>query len=497
MTDVDVAPNLAWLLGTTIVVYVLFMYGLGFWAQRQIHDTEDFLLAGRKLPLSLAWATLLATWFGAGSMLTAADEVRAAGLSAAALDPLGAGSCLLIAGLFFAAPLWRMGLFTLSDYYGRKFGPAAEVTSALIMVPSYFGWIAAQFIALANMLHLFFGLPVFYGILIVAAVGMGYTLLGGMWSVTLTDAVQICLVLVGLVILGVTIMLELGAGSFGAGIARLQAETPPERLTLIPRDSTAELVAWLGVFLVGALGNVPGQDLTQRIFSARSASVARWACLLAGAAYLLFGMIPVMMGLSASLLFPADQQRSILPALAHAFLSPAVAVVFIVVLMSAVLSTIDSAILSPASVLAQNLFPRVTGRRFSSLTLNRVSVLLVTLASVTLALLSEGKNPVLGGAYELLEGAYSVTLTGLFVPLAMGLLRRPRRGLSGLAAMIAGAGVWLVHYLAGWDVFLQGSNLVAPWQFPSELAATLLSLIVYLACDLGPAPTKTDTPTLL
>lgn len=86
----EIDPSLKWLLGITFVVYLLAMYVIGYIAQRKVDDVEDFLVAGRKLPLSLAWMTLLATWFGAGTMLTAADEVRSDGLSRAALDPFGA-----------------------------------------------------------------------------------------------------------------------------------------------------------------------------------------------------------------------------------------------------------------------------------------------------------------------------------------------------------------------------------------------------------------------
>ncbi|MDA1055179.1 MAG: sodium:solute symporter, partial [Planctomycetota bacterium] len=83
--NADVSIGLRWLLGTTLVLYLLMMYVIGWIAQRRVKDTEDFLVAGRSLPLSLAWLTILATWFGAGTLLTAADEVRAEGLQAAAL----------------------------------------------------------------------------------------------------------------------------------------------------------------------------------------------------------------------------------------------------------------------------------------------------------------------------------------------------------------------------------------------------------------------------
>ena len=78
------------LLASVLLAYVILMLGLGVWARSKVQNKADFLVAGRRLPLSLAAPTLLATWFGAGTLLTATDEVRAKGLRMAALDPLGA-----------------------------------------------------------------------------------------------------------------------------------------------------------------------------------------------------------------------------------------------------------------------------------------------------------------------------------------------------------------------------------------------------------------------
>jgi len=481
MLDLALPSGTQGLIAATLIVYVLGMYALSFWARGKIHDNEDFLLAGRRLPLSLAWATLLATWFGAGTVLTAADEVRLGGVRQAALDPFGAGVCLLLAGLFFAAPLWRMKLVTVSDFFGRKFGRRAELLSAIILVPSYFGWIAAQLVATAGILELFFGIDPAWGILLAAAVGMGYTLLGGMWSVTLTDAVQIVLVLVGLVILGSSILSELGGGNPTTGLARLGRETPSEMLAPVATEDTRQFFEWLTIFCVGALGNLPGQDLMQRIFAARSAAVARWACLLAGVAYLTFGLIPILLGLSARLLFPDELDTAIVPALAHAFLSPALAVVFIVAVVSAILSTIDSAILAPAGVLAQNVFVRGNRGRLSLLTLNRVSVLIVTAGSLGMAFLGEG-------AYELLESAYSLTLVGLFVPLVLGLFRTPRGEAPALAAMAVGSGLWGIAFVAETWSDHEGPAWIARLAerfaaLPVAFLATLASFAAYVAAD--------------
>ncbi len=467
----QIDPSLKWLLGGTMIVYLAVMYIIGYVAEQKVHNVEDFLVAGRRLPLSLAWMTLLATWFGAGTLLTAADEVRRDGLQKAALDPLGAGTCLLFAGLFVAGPMWRMRLLTVPDFFRRRFGPRAEILSSLILVPSYFGWIAAQFTALAEVLELFFGIPLAWGLPIVAVVGTGYTLMGGMWSVTLTDAVQISLVLGGLVLLAVVVLLELGGGDVWSGVVRVGRDTDPEHLILIPTSDSAALVGWLGVFAIGALGNVPGQDLMQRVFAANSERTARRACFVAGVMYLLFGAFPLLLALAGRLLFPGDDQMKILPALAHAFLHPAVAVVFLIAILSAILSTIDSAILSPASVLAQNVFPRF--QQTDTLKGNRVAVLLVAVCSLALAYAGES-------AYALLEEAYLLTMVGLFVPLMLGLYSAGGNGVAANAAMLTGTGIWAVHFLMGWDVFLAPAAMFGRWQLPLSLTATTCALVVYL-----------------
>lgn len=468
------APDLGFVLGVTLVVYVVFMYALSFAVKNRISDTADFLVAGRRLPLSLAWATILATWFGAGALLTTADEVRKGGLERAALDPVGAGLCLLIAGLFYARPLWQMGLLTVSDFFRIRFGPRAEVLSALILVPSYFGWIAAQLVAIASLLELFLGFNLALGILLTAVVAMGYTLQGGMWSVTLTDAVQIALVFVGLLYLSWLVLAELGAGSVAGGLVHLWSATPPEMRAPIPTGTAEAFLGWISIVAIGALGNLPGQDLLQRVFASKSAKVARDACLVSGFLYLGFGLFPLLLGLSARLLVPETVSKSIVPTLAHIFLAPFPAVVFVVAVVSAVLSTLTSAILSPAGVLAQNVFMRYTRGRFSALTLDRLAVVLVTAASVATAFLGED-------TYSLLEDAYELPLVGLFVPLTLGLYRHPKSEHSALASMGVGFGLWVLHYAAGWESFLP--PLLGAWEpwLPSSLTVTGMSLLAYLA----------------
>lgn len=472
------AAGLAPLLATALVVYTLVLFAIALWSRGRIRNSEDYLVAGRRLPFGLASATLFATWFGAGTLLASADEVRRSGLRAAALDPWGAGVCLLLAGAFLARPLWRLKLLTVPDFFRRRFGPRAETLAALLLIPGYFGWIAAQFVALGSMLELFFGLDPALGIFLVAAVGTGYTLIGGMWSVTLTDALQLALLGVGLALLCAGVLAELGGPL--AGVARVVREVPEAHLQPIPLDGLAPLFAWIGLFCAGALGNLPGQDLLQRVFAARSADVARRACFAAGTAYLLVGAAPLFLGLASLLLAPDAPDRAILPALAGLFLEPWLAVVFALTVMSAVLSTIDSAILAPASVLSQNLLRRTPLGRRESLRLDELSVLAVAGASLVVALLGED-------AYSLLEGAYEIGLVSLLVPLAFGL--RSRRGgeAAALCAMALGTGAWLAHGMLGWESFGGPGLAAALVPLPTGLACAALAAGAYvLAPGRGP-----------
>ena len=424
-------PVLCGYLGLLLVVSLL--------AHRKVQTEEDYIVAGRRLPLALATATLFATWFGAGTVLTAADEVFAEGLRAAALEPYGAGLCLVLAGVFLAARLWSLKVLTISDVFAR-FGPRAEALSVMVTVPSYIGWIAVQLVALAGTLHVTLELPMTTGILLVAIVSLMYTLLGGMWSVTVTDAAQMVLIVAGVLWLGWSVFDVLGEGSVMTGLQQLPARVEAPRLVLVPRESVGELMTWLGVLVVASLGNLPGQELAQRIMAARSATVARRACVLAGVLYVSIGTVPVLVGVAAPLLLPDGDGQAVLQALAMRVFSPEMTVLFVLSVVSVVLSTITSGLLAPATTLAHNLLrPRVAAR-ISSLALCRISVVLVLLASIAVALLGEN-------AYAILEASYAIGLVGLFVPFVAGIYGVVASDRAAVAAMVSGVAVWLVGFV--------------------------------------------------
>jgi Na+/proline symporter len=469
-----------------MLVYIAVIYAISVYAQRRVSNTEDYLVAGRRLPLSLAWMTLVATWFGAGTLLAVTGEVRDEGVKAAAIDPIGAGLCLILAGWLVAGRLWAMNLLTVCDFFRLRFGRTAELVAGLILVPSYFGWLAAQFRALADLLQLYLGMDAAIGLAVVAVLSTGYTLMGGMWSVTLTDAFQIVIVFVGLLVMAWTAFAALGGGEVVDGVRRLLAETPAEMLNPVRGADATEILQLTSVVLIGALGNLPGQDLLQRVFASNSAKTARLACFVSGVVYIGFGLIPVALALVARILVPEQSGTAVLPALAGFYLHPFLAVLFVTVVLSAVLSTIVSALLAPSGILTQNIFTRCrASERFSLLTLNRVAVLIVAVGGLVSAYLGES-------AYDLLQDSYSLILVSLVVPLLAGLYLSPRGEWSALACMTVGAGLWLCHWLQDWDTFGGPDQALFGVPVPAELGHTLVGLAVFFAVRLVSPSTRSE-----
>ncbi|QDU63256.1 putative transporter [Planctomycetes bacterium Pan216] len=315
--------------------------------------------------------------------------------------------------------------------------------------------------ALAELQTTFFGIDKPWGILLAGCIVLTYTVIGGMWSVTVTDAVQVLFVIGGLIILGVVTFAEFGDGNPVAGLGNVLASTPPERLTLLPKPGTEEILGWVAIWTSGILGCLPGQDLMQRVFSARSGRGAAAACVLAGVAYISVGFIPVSLGLAAHLRFPDNVEGSILPILADQFLSPFVAVIFL---------------LSLVSIISNNLLPRWLNReaiessKLRMVTIDRLVVCAVVIAAISLAF--SGRS-----IFELLEQTLSLLLVALVVPLVMGVYGKPRGELSAILAMLFGAVVWF-----GWSL---GQDLIAaPEMLDSDQETGIVSRLVAIPAAL-------------
>lgn len=420
-----------------ILGYISLTVLVAIYASRKVKNTKDFILAGRSLPVYISTAALFATWFGSETILGAAAEMAESGFPGVIQEPFGAALCLLLLGVFFARPLYRMNILTFGDFYRIRYGRIMEVVSGICLVLSYFGWIAAQMVAMGIILNTVTGIEVHTGILLGSAIVVFYTYLGGMWSVSLTDFMQTIMIVVGL---GITLW-EVQAER---PLTEILGMAPDGFFSLLPQEGFENKMNYIAAWMVIGLGSIPQQDLFQRVMSARSERVAVASSLIASFLYLTIALIPLILALYSRELIPdvvETNAQMIIPYLVKGYTSPFAQVLFFGAMISAIMSTSSGAILAPSSILSENLLKYTTsGKNWGEkklLLLSRISVLIVAGISLVLAL---GRQDI----YRLVEESSALSLVSLFTPLVFGLFSQKCREGSALASVFLGMGGWLV-----------------------------------------------------
>ncbi|MDO9220803.1 MAG: sodium:solute symporter, partial [Thiobacillus sp.] len=183
-----------------VIAYLIVSLGIGFYAATKVHTASDYITAGRSLPMIVVVAMVFATWFGAETVLGIPATFLEENLGGTIADPFGASLALILFGLFFARPLYRMKLMTLGDYFRARYNRPVEMVISLAIALSYLGWVSAQVVALGLVFNVLSdgSITQAQGILIGAAVVLLYTLYGGRWSVALTTFVQMIVIVLGL-----------------------------------------------------------------------------------------------------------------------------------------------------------------------------------------------------------------------------------------------------------------------------------------------------------
>src|SRR6266581_9027870 len=129
---------------TFVVLYLILTIAIGLWAALRVHNSKDYVVAGRSLPLYMNAATVFATWFGAETVLSVSATFAKDGLGGIIADPFGSSFCLFFVALFFARAFYRMDLLTIGDFYRKRYSKTVEVVTAVAITASYLGWTSAQ-----------------------------------------------------------------------------------------------------------------------------------------------------------------------------------------------------------------------------------------------------------------------------------------------------------------------------------------------------------------
>src|SRR5947209_5141843 len=315
-------------------------------------------------------------------------------------------------------------LLSFGDYYRKRYSRPVEMLTTLCIVISYLGWVGAQIKALGLVFNVVSGGSITqqWGMIIGASTVLVYTMLGGMFSVAITDFIQMIIIVLGMLYIG----WEVSGLAGGIGTVVSHAASSG-KFHIFPAPELKDILWFLAAWITMMLGSIPQQDVFQRVQSAKDENTAARSSILGGCLYFCFAFIPMFLAYSASLIQPemvagalkeGGDTQLILPNLILSPIVPIFAqIMFFGALLSAIKSCASATLLAPSVSFSENivkpLFPHLGDHRF--LLLMRVVLVVFTVIVTSVAIFTSAD------IYHMVESAYKVTLVGAFVPLVCGL----------------------------------------------------------------------------
>ena len=262
-----------------------------------------------------------------------------------------------------------------------------------------------------------------------------YSTLGGMWSITLTDFVQFLVKTIGIFFILLPLALYKTGGMSGL------AEKLPADATSLTAIGGEKILTY---FVIYTFGLLIGQDIWQRVFTARSPGVARWAGAASGVYCLLYAVAGAVIGMAAKVLLPALESRDdAFAQFVEMQLPPVLAGLVLAAALAAVMSTSSGALIATATVFSQDIVARLlkrdveAGSEHDHIRNNRLYVAGFGILMVVIACVLQDVVNALTVAYDILVG-------GLLVPILGGLVWRRGSNTGALAAMAVGTVATLV-----------------------------------------------------
>ena len=275
-----------------------------------------------------------------------------------------------------------------------------------------------------------------------SCVVLAYTMVGGMWSVAMTDFVQMIIIVLGLVAI-LWFASDL-AGGFGNVIEYARGK---DLFHALPEQTPSGWLFWISAAMTMMLGSIPQQDVFQRVMSAKNVQTAVAGPIIGGSFYILFALVPMFIVVAAVLVMPeaaqkmlAEDPQQLLPTLVRDYMPMWLRVLFFGAVLSAVMSTASATMLAPSTIFVENVL-----RNFTKVE-DRNMLLAMRLTVAGFALLVLMYSIALEGApiYDMVAMAYQFPVVGAFWPLVCGLYWKNATRQGCYLSIFLGSAVWVL-----------------------------------------------------
>lgn len=391
-----------------IIIYFAVLVVVGIIGTIKAKTSEMYILAGRNLGVFMLFGCLTAVFLGGSSTIGSAQLGYESGFSGVwFVFSMGLG--IMLFGILLLNRVTGYKLMTISELLGKIFGIKSKLIGAVIAAIYTLMVSVTQVIAIGSLLSAIFNWGLTSSMLIGGGIVFFYTILGGMWSVSMTDIIQFLIMTAGIFLVMLPISLS-QAGGFGELIVQL-----PSSYFDFSAIGFKEILQYI---LTYTLGMMVGQDIWQRYFTAKSLKTARKGGILVGVYSLLYSMAMVIIGMCALIILPyIEHTQNVFTSMAFETLPPGLLGIVFAAVAAAIMSTASGTLLASSTLIAKDIlkdhfFANITDRQF--LLLSRVTTLVIGIIAIIVALWIQELLVAIDVAYALLAGA-------IFIPILFGL----------------------------------------------------------------------------
>ncbi|OZM71052.1 sodium:solute symporter [Amycolatopsis antarctica] len=418
-----------------IGLYIAGMIGIGWFGLRLAKTKSDYLVAGRRLGWFMYSGTMSAVVLGGASTIGGVGLGYTHGVSGAWLV-LTIGLGILLLHALFARRLVRLRVYTVSQMLDLRYGGSSTTIAGVVMWGYTLMLTVTSTLSFATIFNVLFDVPSLAGIAIGGAIVVLYSVLGGMWSITLTDIAQFVIKTIGILFVLLPVAISAGGGFDG-----LAATLDPSYFAL---DSIGGATIFTYVLTYG-FGLLIGQDIWQRVFTARTPRVATGGGIVSGVYCLAYAVAGALIGTAAKALYPAlGDADDAFAVIVEDLLPPGVRGLVLAAALSALMSTASGALIACSTVSTTDILARFrrSGNEGdeASVRTSRITTLVLGVAAIGIAMVVDDVVAALTVAYNILVG-------GLLVAILGGLTWRRGTRAGALVSMIAGSVVVVVSMI--------------------------------------------------